>query len=631
MTINKQTGNFPDTGHLGKLLLVVLLAWMLYNPGVLASAADKPVPKRILFIFAFKQALPWAYRVEEGMRAALASEFPFPIELNVEHADRPRYPEQTYLEKVVDLYRYKYAGQKIDLVLTMGDELAELLIKHMKELFGDISVVLVAAETEILPPDQMNPNVISLKWGWDFGRTIELIKELLPQTKHLFIISGNSTTDLAIRKMALNVMHKYEDQFNIQLITDFVTSEMLKKVAHLPKDSAIFYLTLFRDINDDYFVPRDIMYVLSQEANAPTFGMGDTLLGHGIVGGNLLSAEDQGKRLAKIAVKILNAESVKDRKTLGTIKRLMFDWRQLKRWSIDEKRLPPGSIVKFKELNFWDSYKGQIIGVSVIILAQAFALILLLVQRKKRTRAEEESQRLRDEIAHISRVLAMGEIAASLAHELNQPLTAIQSYAQAAQRFLARDRPDLDEAGKSLAGIVAGNRRAKEVIERIRMALKKEPFDRVSLNVQELIEETIALMKRAAAEKKVVLKLDLAPGLPKVFGDYIQLQQVILNLIINGLEVMGDVGDNSRELVLQASEDESGSVIISVQDSGIGFDEEKSDLLFNPFFSTKETGMGMGLSISRSIIENHGGQLWATQNPHKGATFSFTVPIYKEN
>ena len=631
MTTNNHTGKLPDTGHIAKLILAVLLTWVLCKPGVSALAAEEPVPKRILAIFAFKQALPWAYRVEESLRAALASQSSFPIELNVEHADLPRYPDETYFRKVVDLYRYKYSGLKVDLTLALGDELAELLIKHGDEFFSDIPLVLVTSETETLPQDLKKPNMTSLVWGWDTGSTIALIQDLLPQTKHLFIISGTSKTDLSIRENALKVVPKFENKLNIQFVTDFVTSEMLEKVAKLPNDSAIFFLSVLRDANDEYFVSRDLMHVVSERANVPTFGIGDTYLGHGIVGGSLLSAENQGERLANIAVRLLGGESAKDIESMGTENQLMFDWRQLKRWSIDEKRLPPGSIVRYREASIWDDHRGKIIGVIVIIFSQAFALILLLIQRDKRSRAEDESQRLRDDLTHVSRVLSMGEIATSLAHEINQPLAAVQSYAQAAQRFLAGDPPDIDEMGKSLHGVVAGSRRAKEVIQRIRMTLEKKPLERTPLQVKDLIHDVIMLVQRRADEKKVLLRLDLADGLPQVFGDRTQLQQVLLNLIINGFEAIGDAGDSYRKLVVQASIEEPDSVIISVQDSGIGIDEEHRDILFDAFFTTKAEGLGMGLSISKSIIETHGGRLWATQNPDQGTTFSFTVPIYMED
>ena len=227
----------------------------------------------------------------------------------------------------------------------------------------------------------------------------------------------------------------------------------------------------------------------------------------------------------------------------------------------------------------------------------------------------------------------MGEIAASLAHELNQPLSAIRTYAQAAQRFLDNAPPEPDEAGKALAGIIAGNRRAEEVIKRIRMALKKEPFQQSCLNVNDMIEEVILLVHRKADEQHVSLKVEVAAGLPPVFGDRIQLQQVLFNLIINGIESMADTGDGSSKIVVQALANKPDAVTISVRDSGIGIDEEQGDILFDAFYTTKPEGMGIGLSISRSIVEDHGGRLWATENPppERGTTFFFTVPIYEED
>jgi len=231
----------------------------------------------------------------------------------------------------------------------------------------------------------------------------------------------------------------------------------------------------------------------------------------------------------------------------------------------------------------------------------------------------------------VARRATFGELTASLAHELNQPLTAIHSYAQAAKRFLAGDQPDLDEADNSLAGIVASNRRAKEVIRQIKTALKKESFVLSRLDIKDLIREVVMLVSRGAEERKISLRLDLAAGLPPVLGNRVQLEQVILNLIVNALEAMDYATDGSGELVVRAFKDEPDAVTVSVQDSGIGIDEEHRDLIFDAFYTTKPEGLGMGLAISRSIIEEQGGRLWASRNTDQGTTFSFTVPIYKED
>jgi len=224
----------------------------------------------------------------------------------------------------------------------------------------------------------------------------------------------------------------------------------------------------------------------------------------------------------------------------------------------------------------------------------------------------------------------MGEIAASLAHELNQPLSAIRSYAQAAQRFLEKEPAQPDEASRALTGIVAGNRRAEEVIKRVRMALKKEPFKRSCFAVREITETVIILIRRKADEEQVSLRLNLAAGLPPLFCDRIQLQQVLFNLIRNAIEAITEVEDGPREILVQALMETATTVRISVRDSGIGIAAEQADLLFDAFYTTKSEGMGIGLSISRSIIEDHGGRLWGVRNPDQGSTFSFTLPICED-
>ncbi|MBW1636893.1 MAG: GHKL domain-containing protein [Deltaproteobacteria bacterium] len=615
------------------LILIVIAFASLWSGSFLLAQDVSPVAKRVLAIFVFKQSMPWPYRFEQSLRAALTSNPSYPIELDVEYADQLTFSKKEYLSKVIDLYRYKYkfSKQKVDLVLVIGNEFADLMLEYSEVLFGDIPVVLITLEQKNKPRNLLKPNMVSSVYGFDLDKMGPLIQSLLPKTENLFVISGDSLTDRKFKNLAAGVLAEFNGQFAVHYLDDFSVKELLLEVTQLPENSAILFLTVFRDANGQSFIQRDLMSKISEKANAPTFGVIDTYLGHGIVGGNLLSAENQGKRYAEIVEKMLKGEPLTNLKFKGKANQMMFDWRQLKRWSIDEDRLPAGSIVRYREASVWGDYKWTIVGVGAIIFAQAFALIGLTIQHRRRRLAEEESQRLRDERAHISRVLAMGEIAASLAHELNQPLSAIRSYAQAAQRFLGNDPSDPDEAIKALAGIVAGNRRAEEVIKRIRMALKKEPFKQSRLDVRDLIQEVIMLVRSKAKEQNILIRLEIAAGLPPVFGDHIQLQQVLLNLIINGIEAMAAAGGSFREIVVQASGEKSDAVMISVQDSGVGIDENQEDLLFDAFYTTKSEGMGMGLSISRSIIEDHGGRLWATRNPDKGTTFSFTVPIYEED
>jgi signal transduction histidine kinase len=622
------------------LCLLALILGILFHSSALSSGTGnlseglesekKPAPKRILAIFAFKQAMPFGYYTAESMRETLASESPYPVELNIEFADLARYPDETYLSKIVDFYKFKYSKEKFDLILAIGDESAELMGEYGDELFGNIPIVAIGSGLDSLAKESENSNTIFLKWGWDIGKTVEIIQDLLPKTQHLYFISGTSASDLSIRNVALEDLRNTDVNFKTSFITDFAAPEMLENISYLPDDSAIFFLSVLRDINNEGFISRDLMRVVSEKANVPTFGMSDTYLGLGIVGGKLLSPKYQGRRLIRTALKILNGESIKNTDSLKGDNQIMFDWRQLKRWSINEDNLPPNSVVKYKENSIWDVHKGKIIGAIVIILSQSLAVTLLLIQRKRRSHAESESRRLRDDLAHVSRVMSMGEIATSLAHEVNQPLTAIQSYAQAAQRFLQRDPPEYEEGCTSLKGVVEGSRRAKEVIQRIRMTIEKEPPERSPNKVRNLINGVLLLVQRKVDENKIFLQLNIENRLPKVICDQVQLQQVLLNLIINSIEAICENGYGVRELTIFANKEQDDNVMISVKDNGVGIDEKILNQPFEAFYTTKKEGMGMGLSISKSIIEDHGGRLWITKNSDRGVTASFTVPVYKE-
>jgi two-component system sensor kinase FixL len=253
----------------------------------------------------------------------------------------------------------------------------------------------------------------------------------------------------------------------------------------------------------------------------------------------------------------------------------------------------------------------------------------LLVQRSRRRRAEAEVRRNREELAHLTRITTLGELATSLAHEVNQPLTAILSNAQAAQRFLSNKSPDIEEVREILHDIVQDSNRAGDVIRRMRALVKKEDIEFGSLDLSSTIREILMLVQSDAALRNVRVVLDVSSDLPQVRGDRIQLQQVLLNLLLNAFDAMTDCPADEREVLLRAEPDGADLVRTSVSDLGTGLTSDKLDRIFQPFFSTKREGLGVGLSISKSIIEAHGGKIWAENNNGRGATFCFTVPIEK--
>jgi two-component system sensor kinase FixL len=244
-----------------------------------------------------------------------------------------------------------------------------------------------------------------------------------------------------------------------------------------------------------------------------------------------------------------------------------------------------------------------------------------------RKQAESELQHNRQELAHVTRISTLGELAASLAHELNQPLTAILSNAQAAQRFLAAEPANLEEISEILQDIVQDNSRASEIIRRMRALVKKEQLAFASLDLATLIRDVVALIHSDAILHGIRVLLELNLYLPPVWGDKVQLQQVVLNLLLNAFDAMQDCPANQHEVVVRAELDGVHMTKVAVRDCGTGLTGDKLDRIFLPFYTTKRDGLGMGLSISRSIIEAHGGHLWAENNPDRGATFCFTLPV----
>ena len=262
-----------------------------------------------------------------------------------------------------------------------------------------------------------------------------------------------------------------------------------------------------------------------------------------------------------------------------------------------------------------------IAGITLADLAALFASV------SKRKRADEALRQTRADLAHIHRVTTMGELAASISHEVMQPLGAGVTNAEAALRWLGAQPPDLDEVRQALGRAVKDGRRAAEIIGRIRTLIKKEPLRKDALEVNEAIVEVIALTRGEVMKNNVSVQTQLAEGLPLIQGDRVQLQQVILNLIINAVEAMSGVSEGSRGLLIGTGKDASGGVLVAVQDSGPGLNPESFERLFNSFYTTKPGGTGMGLSICRSIVEAHGGRIWATPNGGPGITVQFALPI----
>jgi C4-dicarboxylate-specific signal transduction histidine kinase len=294
------------------------------------------------------------------------------------------------------------------------------------------------------------------------------------------------------------------------------------------------------------------------------------------------------------------------------------EWRDRTELAVSENKAAGTFQPYEKEYVRKDGGRAPVLVGGAIFAGSRHEGVTFVLDLTARTRAEEALREAQAELARVTRVLTLGEITASIAHEVNQPLAGVTTNGNAALRWLARDPPELEEVRACLQRIIRDGQRAGDVIARIRSLVKKSSLAKERLDLNDTIHEVLAILSAEARQQGVVVKTELGAALPAVRGDRVQLQQVVLNLGMNGIEAMKGVTDRPRELWIRSSAEDSGQVLVAVEDSGIGLDTESLERMFEAFYTTKPEGMG--LAISRSIIEAHGGKLWATPNDGPGAT-----------
>jgi len=297
----------------------------------------------------------------------------------------------------------------------------------------------------------------------------------------------------------------------------------------------------------------------------------------------------------------------------------------MQRWGISESSLPQGSEVLFREPSVWQKYRLEISAIAATILLLIGLVGWLVYEHRRRSAAEIQSRKAMAELTNMNRLATAGQLSASIAHEVNQPVTGIVLLANAALRWLAAEKPDLERLRNILTDIVGAGERTGEIIASVRAMFKKEPGTKiVPVNLNDLINTVLAVLRVDLQRDGITVETQLDGQLPAVKGDAVQLQQVILNLLVNAADAMRGV--ERRLLKIETGQTSPGTVSVWIKDTGPGIRDADRDRIFEPMFTTKASGMGMGLSICRSIIENHGGTIWIAPGAEKGTIFCFELP-----
>jgi signal transduction histidine kinase len=402
---------------------------------------------------------------------------------------------------------------------------------------------------------------------------------------------------------------------------------MCEDARELPSDTVILLGTVQRDSTGQTFYTSQVVRMLAPSASVPVYVLGQGLIGTGALGGDVMDSEGLGADAGELALRVLaGAPAGQIPLQVRANGTLMVDWRELQHWGIKPGRLPSETVTLYRPRTLWEDHKILISFVAAGLLAQALTILALLLERRQHRRAEAEIELQRMELAHVTRVSTMGQLASALTHELNQPLGAILRNAEAAELFLQSAPPNLDEVRAILTDIRRDDKRAGNVIDRMRALYKRRSVVLNRLDMRELVEDTIALTRADAAARHVRLTVQMPSQLPDTQGDRVQLQQVLLNLILNGMDAMNAVPRNRRSLTVRVLETKNKNLQVEVSDRGTGITPEAVSRVFEPFFTTKPDGMGMGLAITQNIIEAHSGDIWVESKVGEGTTFRFILP-----
>jgi len=608
------------------LLVSAAVAWSLVFVSLAASLAAEPLPRSVLIIDQSGPGLPFYAGISSGIRAAVISGSASQVSIYHEQLDVSRFRGPVYEHSLNAHFRVKYRDKRVGVIIAVGSAALEYVLRSRVELWPEVPVVFTFVDKPAIAQLELPPDVTGTTLQSHPRDMVAVARTLVPDIKRIALIGDPPENQTYYRDLKKEVPIVAPDLEFIDL-TGLTMTELRTRVAALPDQTAILHTSIYSDGEGHSLIPADAVALVAEMANRPIVVDLDTHFGRGSVGGLITTSSSLGEAAGKIALRILNGElassiPIKE----SELARPIFDWRQLNRFGISEANLPPGSEVRFRELTAWEQYRWQIMLIATALVIQTTLIIWLYYEHRRRRYAEADSRSALAKFADMNRVATAGELTASIAHEIKQPLAAMVTSANAALRWLAKETPDLDETRKAMKNVVSDGHRASEIIGSIRAMFKQDSQVEAAVDLNNVIQDVLRLVQGELKTQGILVQSVLTRPLPLVLGNKGQLQQVILNLVRNAADAMDSVSRRARVLTIKTAIHDPDSVLLSVEDSGAGIAPEDIDRIFESFFTTKSQGMGMGLSICRSIIEAHDGRLWASSSVDHGSVFNIVLP-----
>jgi len=716
-------------------------------------ALSAETPKRIILLEGLRPDLPSAVETVKAVKNRLKERASGKVEVFTDFLDLGRFRGPEAEARLVQYLTAKFAEARPDVIVSISRGATYFLAQHRNEIAPNVPTAYCCTPMAPIDDVVIPRDMPGIRIDYDWVATFKLAASLQPDATKLVFVSGNSVLGRAWQNDAALQLKLFLQDYDVQYLTGG-RDEILKQVTRLTRDSIVLLMPIF---GGNFGAPSEAADDFAQISAAPAYSPVSTLYGGGIVGGNIASYAEQGATVADLALDILSGKNPADLpRGIKLPAGLRVDARQLERWRLNERSLPPGTKVEFRRPTLWQAYRGIVILVLAAIFVQASIIALLLVQRRKRRvverllkesedrmafgaaagnigfwrldtssgsmwatdhcrsmfgiapdvalswdlfrnavqaddraildeifrspetefkrskefrivtpdgelrwymcryrveqrggqarphiagifvdatkrkNAELEADAQRKELTHMMRVAALGELSGGIAHELSQPLAAILANAQAAQALLAKKTRDEGLISEILADIVQEDFRAGQVVHRLRRLLKRGEQQSVPTNLNDLITSTLALLHSELVDRKIKVEIALEEALPSVSGDPIQLQQVLLNLMMNSMEAMANTPAQKCLLSVVTRMAKDGCIEVRITDRGPGIASNEVARLFQPFFTTKGHGLGLGLSICSTIIQSHSGLLNLSNAPGGGAIAVVRLPVRVE-
>jgi signal transduction histidine kinase len=564
---------------------------------------------------------------DSGLRQTINANPGQPIQIFSESLDEPEFGGDRYELTMATYLHDKYAERPLGAVLTLNDTALRFMLRYRERLFPGVPIVYAGATRNWLHSmPTLPPDIVGVPVGFDFAGTVEQALKWHPRATHLVVVIGASKQDdwePLVRPEITPILGDVQAEYLIGL-----TLPVLQKhLRELGSDSVVLTFGFFQDGDGRSYLLHDSAALVAAASSAPVYTPVETVMGTGVVGGRVLSYEQIGRQAGEILGRLFSGEPGWQRMPKAPASVLQVDWRQIKRWGIDPEQIPPDAVVSFRSPTLWQAYRTEVLGAVTIIALLSVLVASLLLERLRRRRAEITMQKQHTALAHASRLAVAGELTAAIAHEINQPLGAVQTNADTAEVILQAGGDRREDLLRLVGRIRNDNLRAGEVIKRLRALLARQEARRQPLELNAVLTDVEAFLRPELQRRDMSLALRPAKTPARILGDETQIQQVLINLILNAMDALAEAPLDRRSILVQvecATETHS----VSVKDQGRGFADGDLSKLFDSFFSTKRTGMGLGLSIARTIVVAHGGRIRAERGPSGGAIFHVELPAH---